>query len=141
MKLFKRTMAVLLSAAMIITAMSSGAFAASTTYTSDNYKAALTKTEAYTAAKLAKSAAGGEWLVLGLSRDDADIDNSLYDDYKYALLQEVKADAGVLSQRNYTVYAKTVLTWLMQSIKRKQQSGQPAQRMRTVRYTSPEGLS
>jgi len=111
MKLFKRTMAVLLSAAMIITAMSSGAFAASTTYTSDNYKAALTKTEAYTAAKLAKSAAGGEWLVLGLSRDDADIDNSLYDDYKYALLQEVKADAGVLSQRNYTVYAKTVLTW------------------------------
>lgn len=52
---------------------------------------------------------GGEWLILGLARSDAEVADTYYNTYYTALETAVKDAKGVLHQRKYTEYSRTVL--------------------------------
>lgn len=52
---------------------------------------------------------GGEWLILGLARSDAEVPENYYNQYYTALKTLVKQKKGVLHQRKYTEYSRTIL--------------------------------
>ena len=52
---------------------------------------------------------GGEWLILGLARSDAEVSEKYYNQYYTALKTLVKQKKGVLHQRKYTEYSRTIL--------------------------------
>ena len=72
----------------------------------------LERTTAYaldTVSSLAPGEGGGDWMILGLARSDADIPDGLFDAY-YALLEQYVVDLdGVLSSNKYTEYSRTAL--------------------------------
>ena len=52
---------------------------------------------------------GGEWLILGLARSNEDVSAKYYNQY-YAMLKKlVKQKKGILHQRKYTEYSRTIL--------------------------------
>ena len=52
---------------------------------------------------------GGEWLMLGLARSNTTVKEAYYNSYCTALKTTVKNAKGVLHQRKYTEYSRTVL--------------------------------
>ena len=54
-------------------------------------------------------AIGGEWRVMGLARSGETVTASYYDSYYKALAAQLKQKKGVLHERKYTEYSRTVL--------------------------------
>lgn len=52
---------------------------------------------------------GGEWLIMGLARSDAKVAEKYYTNYYTALKTLAKQKKGVLHQRKYTEYSRTIL--------------------------------
>ena len=52
---------------------------------------------------------GGDWAVLGLARSGADVPDGYYADYYDAVAAAVQAANGVLHERKYTEYSRTIL--------------------------------
>ena len=52
---------------------------------------------------------GGDWAVLGLARSGASVPDGYYADYYDAVAAAVKAANGVLHERKYTEYSRTIL--------------------------------
>lgn len=54
-------------------------------------------------------AIGGEWRVMGLARSSETVAASYYDSYYKALAAQLKQKKGILHERKYTEYSRTVL--------------------------------
>ncbi len=52
---------------------------------------------------------GGEWRILGLARSGENVADSYYNGYYKTLAAQVKQKKGVLHQRKYTEYSRTIL--------------------------------
>ena len=55
------------------------------------------------------SSIGGEWLIMGLSRNDGDISDSYYEDYYNNVVNYVKECGGVLHNKKYTEYSRVII--------------------------------
>lgn len=55
------------------------------------------------------SSVGGEWLIIGLARSDLDINNNYFDTYCKNLYKILNEKNGILHNRKYTEYSRTVL--------------------------------
>ena len=72
----------------------------------------LEKTAGYLQAQVAEPGAasiGGDWLVFGLARSGVKVPQKYYDTYYNNVEAAVREKNGVLSERKYTEYSRTVL--------------------------------
>ena len=72
----------------------------------------LEKTAGYLQAQVAEPGAasiGGDWLVFGLARSGVKVSQKYYDTYYNNVEAAVREKNGVLSERKYTEYSRTVL--------------------------------
>ena len=72
----------------------------------------LEKTAGYLQAQVAEPGAGsigGDWLVFGLARSGVKVTQKYYDTYYNNVEAAVREKNGVLSERKYTEYSRTVL--------------------------------
>lgn len=51
----------------------------------------------------------GDWMVIGLARSGQEVDSSVYSRYKSNIVDRVKESNGVLHNKKYTEYSRTVL--------------------------------
>ena len=75
-------------------------------------KTQLEKTAGYLQAQVAEPGAasiGGDWLVFGLARSGVKVSQKYYDTYYNNVEAAVREKNGVLSERKYTEYSRTVL--------------------------------
>lgn len=75
------------------------------------YNEALEKTKTYITKQLNENGAtyGTEWMILGLARSGADLNDKLFSDYYNDVVKTVKECKGVLHNRKYTEYSRTIL--------------------------------
>lgn len=52
---------------------------------------------------------GGEWVIMALSRSDYKVPQSYYDSYYTAVEKQVKECKGILHEKKYTDYSRTIL--------------------------------
>ena len=57
----------------------------------------------------AVSSIGGEWLIMGLSRNDGDIPVGYYENYYNNVVNYVKECGGVLHNKKYTEYSRVII--------------------------------
>ena len=72
----------------------------------------LEKTASYLQAQVAEpgtGSIGGDWLVFGLARSGVKVSQKYYDTYYNNVEVAVREKNGVLSERKYTEYSRTVL--------------------------------
>lgn len=72
----------------------------------------LEKTAGYLQAQVAEPGAasiGGDWLIFGLARSGVKVPQKYYDTYYNNVEAAVREKNGVLSERKYTEYSRTVL--------------------------------
>ena len=93
---------------LVLSLMTSFAFAAD----SDTpYNEALEKTKTYITKQLTEKGAtyGTEWMILGLARSGANLNDQLFSDYYNDVVKTVKECKGVLHAKKYTEYSRTIL--------------------------------
>lgn len=75
------------------------------------YDEALEKTKTYITKQLNEKGAayGMDWMVLGLARCGADLNDEIFSDYYEDVVKTVKECKGVLHERKYTEYSRTIL--------------------------------
>jgi hypothetical protein len=72
----------------------------------------LEKTAGYLQAQVAEPGAasiGGDWLIFGLARSDIKVSQKYFDTYYKNVEAAVREKNGILSERKYTEYSRTVL--------------------------------
>ena len=72
----------------------------------------LEKTACYLRAQVAEPGAasiGGDWLVFGLARSGVKVSQKYFDTYYKNVEAAVREKNGILSERKYTEYSRTVL--------------------------------
>ena len=72
----------------------------------------LEKTAGYLQAQVAEPGAasiGGDWLIFGLARSDIKVPQKYFDTYYKNVEAAVREKNGILSERKYTDYSRTVL--------------------------------
>lgn len=72
----------------------------------------LEKTAGYLQAQVAEPGAGsigGDWLIFGLARSDIKVPQKYFDTYYKNVEAAVREKNGILSERKYTEYSRTVL--------------------------------
>ena len=78
----------------------------------DDINSAISDTEKYlyeNSQTPTVSSIGGEWLIMGLSRNDGDISDSYYEDYYNNVVNYVKECGGVLHNKKYTEYSRVII--------------------------------
>lgn len=104
----RKLLTLLVTFCLLLSQMTGLAFAAD----SDTpYNEALEKTKTYITKQLAEKGAtyGTEWMILGLARSGADLNDKLFGDYYNDVVKTVKECKGVLHNRKYTAYSRTIL--------------------------------
>lgn len=76
--------------------------------TDTHYKTAMEKTGDYMVDQLTEPAFGQEWFILGLARS-GELPDEKRDAYYADVIQEVKDCKGVLHEKKYTEYSRTIL--------------------------------
>lgn len=79
---------------------------------SDDISNAISDTERYlyeNSQNPTVSSIGGEWLIMGFSRNDESIPNSYYEEYYNNVVDYVKECGGVLHNKKYTEYSRVII--------------------------------
>lgn len=111
----KRITAILLCIIFLCNLVTPVYAAASKTERAADYKMISAAIEDVSGQLMKKSAqpkpgsVGGEWLILGLARSGVKVPDSYYKSYYNALQNSVKQKKGVLHQRKYSEYSRTIL--------------------------------
>lgn len=101
----KKIISLMLSFVLI---SSANAFAVSI----DDINSVISDTEKYlydNSKTPAVSSIGGEWLIMGLSRNDGDIPVGYYENYYNNVVNYVKECGGVLHNKKYTEYSRVII--------------------------------
>lgn len=104
----RKLLSLLVTFCLIVSSMTIPAFAAD----SDTpYDEALEKTRAYITKQLNENGAvyGTEWMILGLARSGADLNDKIFSDYYSSVVKTVKECKGVLHAKKYTEYSRVIL--------------------------------
>ncbi|QAT42490.1 S-layer homology domain-containing protein [Aminipila luticellarii] len=109
MKQMKKSMLPLFLVLVLILGNVAGVFAATEKTTVDQ---AVTETAKYvqkTVSNPQNASIGGEWAVMALARSGYEVPQSYYDTYYAALEKQVKECKGILHDKKYTEYSRTIL--------------------------------
>ena len=109
MKTIKRTLAVFLLAAVLLVSFPAACFAA---VSETALQQAVDRAAAYMLDAVKNPQPGnigGEWVILGLARSGIDVPEEYYQEYYSALEGSVKACGGVLHEKKYSEYSRTII--------------------------------
>ena len=109
MKTIKRTLAILLLAAVLLGSFPAACFAA---VSETALQQAVDRAAAYMLDAVKNPQPGnigGEWVILGLARSGIDVPEEYYQGYYSALEESVKACGGVLHEKKYSEYSRTII--------------------------------
>lgn len=75
----------------------------------DGYQAIKENTEAYLKEMLPEPGYGDEWKIIGLARDEANVEDGYFEQYYQQIEEAVVAAKGELHARKYTEYSRVIL--------------------------------
>lgn len=109
MKQMKKSMLSLLLVLVLVLGNAASVFATTEKTTIDQ---AVTETAKYlqkTVSDPQPGSIGGEWVIMALARSDYKVPQSYYDSYYAAVEKNVKECKGILHEKKYTDYSRTII--------------------------------